>query len=224
MMAAMLRPLGIVKGRPFAPDERQRGILLEAATVGEALARANGYAKRFEGSRVWPDRRWELSLLIEETNQDTPTYSQLDQRASWFYEAVGVSEGMMCRTVDAGQCYLESQKDSEGRWLDGGKTYRLTVPANAPVRQFWSFSVYDVETRALLKSDTRSDISSVMDVAVNEDGSVDLYFGPVALEGKERNWVRTLPGRGWFTYFRLYAPTQAFFDRGWELPDLELIE
>lgn len=224
LMAAMLRPLGIVKGQPFKPDPRQAKILAEAAAVGEAMARANGYAKRFEGSRVWSDKNWEMSLMLKETDQEVPTHTQLDERASWFYEAVGVSEGMMCRTVGAGQCYLESQKDSEGQWLDGGKTYHLTVPADAPVLQFWSFSVYDVETRALLKSDTRSDISSVMDIEVNENGSVDLYFGPQAPEGKERNWVQTIPRRGWFTYFRLYAPTQVFFDRAWTLPDLELVE
>ncbi|RZV34460.1 MAG: DUF1254 domain-containing protein [Chromatiales bacterium] len=221
MMTAMLRALGIVHGQPFRPDSRQKQILEQAALVGLAMARANGYAKRLEGSRVWPDRRWEMSLLIDETDQDTPTHTQLDERASWFYEAVGVSEGMMCRTVGAGQCYLEAQKDSDGRWLDGGQSYRLRVPANAPVVQFWSFSVYDVETRSLIDTGTRSDVSSRMDLAVNDDGSVDLYFGPEAPAGLENNWVKTIPGRGWFTYFRLYGPAQEFFDRAWKLNDIE---
>ena len=221
MMAAMLRPLGLIHGEPFAPDARQREILEQASLVGEAMARANAYLKRFEGSLVWPDRRWEMSLLLQETSQDLATHTQVDERASWFYEAVGVSEGMMCRTVGAGQCYLEAQKDSAGNWLDGGNNYRLRVPADAPVEQFWSFSVYDAETRSLIDTGVRSDVSSRMDLVVNDDGSVDLYFGPDAPEGLENNWVKTIPGRGWFTYFRLYGPSQAFFDRAWTLNDIE---
>ena len=223
MMTAMLRPLGIVKGKKFDPDDRQKRILKEAALVGEVMARTNGYAKRLEGAKVWSDRRWEMSLLLKETNQDTETHTQLDERASWFYEAVGVSEGMMCRTVNAGQCYLESQKDSKGKWLDGSNTYKLTVPSGAPVKQFWSFSVYDVETRSLNDTGKRPDVSSRMDLKKNPDGSVDLYFGPKAPKGMEKNWVKTIPGRGWFTYFRLYGPTQEFFDRDWKLNDIEQV-
>jgi hypothetical protein len=224
MFTAMLRPLGIVRGQAFQPDERQRRILEEASLVGEAMARANSYAKRLDGAHVWPDRRWEFSLLLAETDQETPAQTQLDERASWFYEAWGVTEGMMCRTVGAGQCYLEAQKDLEGLWLDGGQNYRLRVPADVPVNQFWSFSVYDVETRSLLDHGQRSDVSSRMDLVRNEDGSVDLYFGPSAPEGMENNWVQTIPGRGWFTYFRLYGPTQAFFDRTWTLNDIERLD
>jgi hypothetical protein len=84
------------------------------------MARANGYAKRFPGAVVWPGKKWEISLFLTETNQEKPNYTQLDERASWFYEAVGVTEGMIVRTVGAGQVYLESQKDSTGAWLDGG--------------------------------------------------------------------------------------------------------
>ena len=223
MMMAMLRPLGIVKGQPFNPTKRQKTILEQATLVGESMARANAYAKRVEGARVWPDRSWEMSLTFKETSQDLETHTQLDERASWFYEAVGVSEGMMCRTVGAGQCYLETQKDTDGNWLDGSNTYKLTVPANAPVKQFWSFSVYDVETRSLNDTGMRPDVSSRMDLKKNSDGSVDLYFGPEAPEGWENNWVKTIPGRGWFTYFRLYGPTQEFFDRSWKLNDIEKV-
>ena len=192
-------------------------------TCFDSMARANGYAKRLEGSKVWPERKWEMSLMLTETQQDLETHTQLDERASWFYEAVGVSDGMMCRTLNAGQCYLESQKDRNGDWLDGGKTYKLTVPKDAPVAQFWSFSVYDVETRSLNDTGMRPDVSSRMDLNINSDGSVDLYFGPEAPVGMEANWVKTIPGRGWFTYFRLYGPTQAFFDRSWTLNDIEKV-
>jgi hypothetical protein len=158
---------------------------------------------------------------MKETNQETPTHTQFDERASWFYEAVGVSEGMMGRTVGFGQVYLESAKDSAGNWLDGGKTYRLHVPPDAPVKQFWSFTVYDNETRCFVDTGVAPDRSSRDDIVKNPDGSVDLYFGPKAPQGKSaKNWIKTLPGKGWFTYFRLYAPTQPYFDRTWVLPDI----
>lgn len=222
MIMGMLKPLGIEKGKPFKPDARQKKILIEAAQVGEVMARGIAYAKRFEGARVWPGKRWEISLFLKETNQETPTHTQIDERASWFYEAVAVSEGMMGRTVGFGQVYLESAKDSAGNWLDGGKTYRLRVPPNAPVAQFWSFTVYDNETRCFVDTGVPPDRSSRDDIVKNPDGSVDLYFGPKAPRGKPAaNWIKTLPGKGWFTYFRLYAPTQPYFDRSWVLPDIK---
>ena len=117
MIMGMLQPLGIEKGRPFNPDARQTQTLIEAARVGEVMARTIGYEKRFHGAKVWPGKQWDLSLFLEETNQEAAHHTQLDERTSWFYEAVGVSVGMMGRTVGLGQVYLESSKDSQGRWL-----------------------------------------------------------------------------------------------------------
>ncbi|MGH6677528.1 MAG: DUF1254 domain-containing protein, partial [Bradyrhizobium sp.] len=117
---ATLVPLGIEKGKTFDPDERQKAILTEAAQVGELMARANAYDKRFPGSTVWPGKHWDYALYLKETDQEVSGYTQVDERASWFYEAVGVTVGMMGRTVGAGQVYLEASKDSHGKWLDGG--------------------------------------------------------------------------------------------------------
>jgi hypothetical protein len=225
MILGMLQTLGIEKGKPFAPDARMKQILTEAAQVGEVMARAIGYEKRFEGVKVWPGQHWEMSLFLKETSQEAPNHTQLDERTSWFYEAVGVSVGMMGRTVGAGQVYLETSKDRDGQWLDGSKQYHLRVPANAPVAQFWSFTVYDNETRCFVDTGVPPDRSSRDAIAKNADGSVDLYFGPTAPEGKPAsNWIKTLPGKGWFTYFRLYGPTQPYFDRSWVLPDVELVK
>jgi hypothetical protein len=225
IILAMLVPLGIEKGKPFKPDTRQKKILIDAANVGELMSRTQSYAKRFEGATVWPGKKWEISLFLSETNQETPNYTQLDERSSWFYEAVGVTEGMMGRTVGAGQVYLESQKDSTGAWLDGGKNYSLHIPKDAPVAQFWSFTVYDNESRCLIDTGSYPDRSSRDDIVKNADGSVDLYFGPKAPVGKpSKNWIKTLPGKGWFTYFRLYAPTKPYFDRSWALPDIEKVK
>jgi hypothetical protein len=224
IMMGMLQPLGIEKGKQFNPTDRLKAILTDATMVGEVMARTIGYEKRFEGVKVWPGKNWEISLCLKETNQEAPHHTQLDERSSWFYEAVGVSVGMMGRTVGFGQVYLESSKDKSGEWLDGSKTYKLTVPKDAPVAQFWSFTVYDNETRCFVDTGVPPDRSSRDNIVRNPDGSVDLYFGPTPPSGKpESNWIKTLPGKGWFTYFRLYGPTQAYFDRSWVLPDIEPI-
>ena len=225
MMMAMLRPLGIKPGVQFNPTAEQIKIFQEAAVVGEAMARANSYEKRFEGARVWEGKYWEKALFISDTDQDLETHTQLDERASWFYEAIGVTDGMMGKIVGAGQVYLEAQKDQNGAWLDGGKNYKLTIPADAPVKQFWSITVYDNDDRCLIDTGMFPDKSSRMDLDKNQDGSVDLYFGPKApANGSEKNWIKTVPGEGWFTYFRLYAPTQPYFDKTWQLPDIQVIE
>ncbi len=222
IMLGMLQPLGIEKGKRFQPTEHQKKILLDAARSGELMARTIGFDKRFEGATVWPGKHWEISLYMQETSQEAPTHTQFDERTSWFYEAVGVSVGMMGRTVGFGQVYLEASKDRDGHWLDGSKTYHLRVPANAPVAQFWSFTVYDNETRCFVDTGVQPDRSSRDPIEKNADGTVDLYFGPRAPAGKPAsNWIQTIPGRGWFTYFRLYGPTQPYFDRTWVLPDVE---
>jgi len=123
---------------------------------------------------------------------------------------------MMGRTVGFGQLYLESAKDSEGHWLDGSNTFHLRVARDAPVAQFWSVTLYDNETRCFVDTGVQPDRSSRNDLVKNDDGSVDLCFGPEAPGGKpESNWIQTLPGKGWFSYFRLYGPAQAYFDRSW---------
>jgi hypothetical protein len=133
--------------------------------------------------------------------------------------------GMMGRTVGFGQLYLETAKDGDGSWLNGSHTYHLQVPKDAPVAQFWSVTVYDNETRCFVDTGVQPDRSSRDNIVKNPDGTVDLYFGPVAPAGKPKsNWIQTLPGKGWFSYFRLYGPTQAYFDRSWVLPDIQRIK
>lgn len=106
--------------------------------------------------------------------------------------------------------------------LDGGKPYRLHVPPNPPMKEFWSVTVYDVDTRCPIDNEQQiADRSSRMDLIENDDGSVDIYFGPKAPAGKEKNWIPTVPGKGWFAYLRLYAPTEPYFERSWKLPDIE---
>jgi hypothetical protein len=226
IMMAMLRSLGIEKGKPFRPDERQKRILTEGALVGEAMAKANDFNKRqMELSHYKDSVQWHLSLCLD-PSQEAEFYTQLDERAAWFYEAETTSKGMATKTPGLGQVYLGSYKDKDGNWLDGANTYRLHVPPNAPVKQFWSLTIYEVDTRSLIQNKEQiADRSSRQpDLVKNPDGSVDLYVSPTAPKGFKKNWIPSAPGRAWFAYFRLYAPTEAHFDRTWILPDFEKLK
>jgi hypothetical protein len=175
---AMLRQLGIEKGRPFAPDERLRRILVRGAATGELMARANGFAKRFEGSRHWPDRRWDLVLMLDRSDQRAEHYDQLLERAAWFYQAVSFSAAMKSQTPGFGQAYLGVCTDADGEWLDGGRAYTLHVPADPPAELSWSATVYDADTRCLIDDpQQRGDRGSRdPDLVPHADGSVEPYF------------------------------------------------
>jgi hypothetical protein len=225
IMMAMLRSLGIEKGKPFQPDARVKALLTEATLVGEAMAKVNDYEKRDMPLAHYADgSEWEFALCLD-PSQESAFYTQLDERAAWFYEATATSKGMVSKTPGVGSVYLGSYKDNDGNWLDGANTYRLHVPPNPPVTQFWSITLYDVSSRALIQNDTEvTDRSSRQDLTKNADGSVDLYFGPAAPMGFEKNWIPTLAGKAWFPYFRLYGPTKAHFDRMWKLPNIEKVK
>ncbi len=220
---AMLKPLGIEKGKPFQPNERQKKLLTEAALVGAAMAKANDFDKRrLEDAHYVDGSHWEFAT-VSPPDQRREHYDSLDGRAAWFYEAVTNDPAMHGQKTGKGQVYLATYKDKDGDWLDGGKNYRLHVPPDAPAETFWSITVYEVSTRTLINNRHEiADRSSRMDLAMNADGSVNIYIGPDKPAGDQaKNWIPTEAGRAWFPYFRLYSPKQAFLDRTWVLPDIE---
>ena len=221
---AMLKPLGIEKGKPFKPTERQKKILIDATLVGEAMAKANDFAKRMEEAHYVDNSNWHFAAVAA-PDQRAEYYEQLDERAAWLYEAVTNDPAMHGHITGKGQVYLGTYKDIDGDWLDGGTNYVLHVPADLPAEVFGSITLYDVDTRCLLQNEQKkADLSSRMDLITNEDGSADIYMGPDAPAGKEKNWIPTVAGKAWFPYFRLYSPKQAFLDRSWVLPDIEKAE
>jgi hypothetical protein len=218
---AMLKLLGIAKGVPFAPDERQTKLLTEGALIGEAMAKANTFERRFAGVSYRPDSRWHNLLLLDADDPDN-FWNLLDERAAWFYEAVTATPAMAPKRPGPASAYLGTYRDKDGDWLDGSATYRLRVPADPPVALFWSITAYDVDTRCFIRNAEKiADRSSRMDLRKNADGSIDIYCGPNAPAGFEENWIPTVPGRNWFAYFRFYGPTQPYFDRSWPLGDFE---
>ena len=221
---AMLEPLGIVKGKRFEPDARQTKILTDAALVGEAMAKANTFERRFTGMMYRPDARWHYALALDADDPNAFWY-MLDERAAWFYEAVGAGPDMAPKRPGPSSAYLSAYTDESGDWLDGARSYRLHIPPDPAAKLFWSVTLYDVNTRSLLVNEQKiADRSSRMELKENPDGSVDIYCGPAAPPGFEANWIPTVAGKSWFAYFRLYEPTAAYFDKSWPLGDFERID
>jgi hypothetical protein len=220
-----LATLGIRKGEPFDPDERLQRILDQGAKQGVAMCRAILYASREPDIRYWPDRRWEKMFLYNTTFERNGV-NDIDARTLWHYQAIVVSPNLLSTTPGAGTAYLTCFRDKDGGYLDGAKNYRLRISANPPVKRFWAVTAYDPLTRGLLDAggNTNKTVGSNEDPVVNPDGSVDVYFGPAAPTGMEKNWVPTNRDRGFFLVFRFYGPTEGYIDKSWVLNDLELSE
>ena len=224
---AMLKPLGLEKGRPFNPTAHQKAILLKGVAMGELMARNFQVNPRF-AEPYWKGTSWYKSFDFG-VEQETSTQLQLDERITWFYEAVASSKGMVNPTVGAGQVYMTTKRDSKGVLLRADKTYKLHVPKDVPVGQFWALTLYSENTRRPYDNggtelrDVSLD-SKMKDLKYNGDGSIDLYIGAKAPAGFGNNYMKTVGSDGWFVYFRLYAPLQAFFDKTFTLSDFEVVK
>jgi|EndMetStandDraft_8_1072994.scaffolds.fasta_scaffold03302_7 hypothetical protein len=221
-----LAGLGIVKGQPFRPDDRMKGILDKAAKIANAQMRVQSFADRRPDRVAWSDRKWEWATLRPENGTfDMPTYKDLDARAKWFYQAQVESPAMFRRSAGAGSLYWLGTRDAAGAYLDGGKNYKLRVPLPAPAKLFWSVTVYDAETRSEIATDQgHAALRSLFELKNVTGASADLYFGPNAPAGKENQWIKTTPGKGWFTYFRIYGPEAAAFNGSWKPDDFEEVK
>jgi len=218
-----LATLGIEKGEPFKPDERMQGIFEQAAKQGVAMSRAILYASREPDINYWSDRHWE-KMFVRNTEFIVNGHNDIDARTLWHYQAIVVSPNLLSTTPGVGTSYLTASKNKAGNYLMGDKKYRLRVPAKPPVKRFWAVTAYDPLSRSLLKSDGPINVGSLGKPAVNDDGSVDIYFAPEAApKGKEKNWIQTDPDKGFFVVFRFYGPEKGYIDKTWKLNDFELL-
>ena len=224
---AMIEPLGIKKGGEFKPNERQSKILKKGVSMGELMLRNLQTNPRF-AKPYWAGTHWYKSFDFT-IPQITDTKVELDERAVWFYEAVTSTKGMINPKVGQGQVYMTTKRDSEGKLFRADKTYKLHIPKGVPVKQFWSIVLYSENTRRPYDNggtnlDDVSLSSRMEKLQHNKDGSIDIYIGNKAPKGKESNFLKTVDKDGWFLYFRLYAPTEPFFDKSFKLPDFEMLK
>jgi hypothetical protein len=224
----LVASIGIVKGRPFQPDGRMRRILTEAVAIGNAYARVNTVFPRDPGHRMYKDTgsEWVMAFADKDTYFLKDGARRFDSRLWMHYNAVVVTPAMALTRPGAGSDYGIAGLDSESRPLDGAKTYRLHVPPNVPVKDNWSVTIYDTQTRSMLQTDQPyAGLNSLGEgLKKNADGSVDIYFAPTAPAGQEDNWIQTIPGKSWFIIFRMYGPLQPWLDKTWRPGELELVE
>jgi hypothetical protein len=217
----LMRAIGIEPGTPFAPDARMRQILEKAAETGQAMARSLAFHGDDPERWHWPDRRYAEAFMGGSPSFVADGRTNHDARAVFFYLACGTSSLMASTTPGQGQAYPWAVRDADGNIFDGAKSYRMHVPKGIPAELYWSVTAYDTGTRSQIHNGTPfSRISTFTKPQANDDGTIDLFFGPIVPAGQEANWIRTVPGQGWFFLFRLYGPQVAYFDRTWKPDDL----
>jgi hypothetical protein len=222
LMIDMLKSIGIEKGKPFSPDAKTQNILNSSAREAHGLLES-----RYEGIFTPPYfdiSRWALPALPDYLKASQDGFSDPDEYPVDSRGLIFTFAFFTPKHLGEGQFYLMTVKDKNGQSFDGSKNYCLTVPANAPVRQYWSATVYDRATHGLIRNMPRSGRGSQSQgLQKNTDGSVDIYFGPKAPPGNESNWVPTNPSGQFEVLFRFYGPDQPLFDKTWKLPDIEQI-
>jgi hypothetical protein len=247
-LAGQLAAIGIVKGKPFKPDARMKEILSDAASVGSAAGRVLNwrYAVSHPDWSYYPDSMWGNMLWEGGAFFETPPPEftkegmfkpypatgarTLDSRTAFYYAYTLDSPGMIMHIPGVGSQYLMGFLDAEGNQCDGAKTYKVTLPKGIPAHAFWSFTVYDNQTRSMLRTPQRYPRAGSQSypspaAETSADGSTTIYFGPEQPQGVSRgNWIQTMPGKGWFTILRLYGPLESFFTKEWRLTEIEQIQ
>jgi hypothetical protein len=247
-LTGQLAAIGIVKGKPFNPDARMKKVLSDAAAVGNAAGRMLNWRSAvahpdwayYPGSK-WGSMLWEGGAFFETPPPEftkegmfkplPPTGARtLDSRTAFYYGYTLDSPGMIMRIPDVGSQYLMGFLDKDNNPFDGARTYKVTLPPNIPARAFWSFTLYDNQTRSMLDTPQRypragSQTYPSPAAKASADGSTTVYFGPTQPPGVDRgNWIQTMPGKGWFTILRLYSPLESFFDKSWRPSEVELVK
>ena len=221
-MMGMLNKIGIQKGKPFKPDAKARKIY--AAAAPEALQYMLEQYHRHLNPWMYKGKKWSLLIppgVVEtDFSYEFPSYFDYHARGAVYYAIITSAKNYGSATF-----YLDIAETADGEWLDGSKNYKLVIPPNVPVNDFWAVTAYDLETASYIRDMSKSSIdSSQSALKKNKDSSVNVYFGPKAPKGNEANWIPTAEGRRFFLLFRFYGPQKEVFDGSWELNDIELVE
>jgi hypothetical protein len=219
--------IGIVKGQPFAPDDRMKKLLTESAAVGSATARAITFEPRMSGVYLYPgsDSVWSGFFANGNATFELDGTMQLDAAVLYYFNAGGVTPAMAKTAVGVGSDYAGAYFDAKKQPFDGAKTYRVHLPPNVPVNNFWAVTIYDTQTRSMLQTGQRFPTvgSQTKGIEKNADGSFDIYFSPNAPAGKENNWLQTVPGKSWFVILRMYGPLEPWLNKTWRPSEIELV-
>ncbi|MGL1886182.1 MAG: DUF1254 domain-containing protein [Reichenbachiella sp.] len=221
-----LAAIGIQKGKEFKPDARMQEILDEAAKIGAAIVRTQMAKPRSDYMYLYENSQWINPLAYRNYLFEHEGARLIDARAAFHFYATGITPAMSLKLIGKGSQYACLYSDKDGNTFDGSKTYKVNIPTDAPMLDFWSFTIYDNQTRSMLQTDEQFPgiDSNKKGLVQNKDGSFDIFVGPKAQAGMENNWIQTVPGKGWNTIFRLYGPLEAWFDKTWRPSDFELVK
>lgn len=223
VMRGMMATLGIVKDQPFVPDERMKVILNQAADVAWKIASVQRYERRIPGTKRYDDRQYDEGFIGGSEMFEGDTYLYFDSRTAFFRIAYSSSPGMVVDMVGKGSKYPVTFKDAEGNFLMGENSYKLHLPKDIPAENFWAVTLYNASTAAGVDKPGQPipSINSQEKLKYNDDGSIDLYFGPELPQGaSQTNYIGTNRGEGFFVIIRLYSPGQTYFDKTWKPDDL----
>jgi hypothetical protein len=221
----LLASVGINRGSKYELTGKQKKLLDQAAYTGSAYARALLYEPRDENATVYKDTNWITAFIGGSYKWLTKSGARnFDARSYFFYMATVNTPAMVLKFVGKGSQYALVTKDSKDQYFEGDETYRLRIPPNVPVKNFWSFVIYDNQTRSMLQTQEYPSLNSLKKgLQKNEDGSIDIYIGPKTPKGFESNFIKSDPKKGWWAIFRWYGPTEKFYDQSWKLDDIEQI-
>ena len=218
--------IGIEKGKEFNPDKRMQRILADGVKLGNAASRAivwyPRYDKNMKGVRVYPntDSNWIMAYTARNVhfNGENGQTMNTDARVMFHYPYTAVTPAMAAPRLGKGSDYAITYVDSEEKPFDGAKTYKLNIPADPPVANFWALTVYDTQTRSMLQSNQKFPTvgGQTEGLKKDRDGSFTIYFGPKAPKGCENNWIETIPGKSWFVILRMYWPVWDWAPPQWK--------
>ena len=226
--------IGMEKGKPFRPDARMKKILTNAVAIANAAARSIVWYPRVDGTmkgiELYPDTHsaWLMGWVDKNvffSGKDGKTMNS-DARVMFHYPYTAVTPAMAVTRAGVGSDYGIAYVDSKKQPLDGSKTYKLHIPANPPAKDFWALTMYDNQTRSMLQTSQKLPTvgSQTKGIKQNADGSYDIYFGPKPPKGFEKNWLKTIPGKGWFVALRMYGPLEPWIEKTWRPGEIELME
>ena len=214
----ILASLGIQKEVPYNPDERQLKVFDAAAKDAHVYLRdryLDTAAPRFYADRQWTNAVPKSGVMTF-MDWQFPNHVNYDERGAGYF---GFYTSF--RKLGGASFYLKVARDNKGTRLNGNNTYKLTVPADVPMRDFWSVIAYEQDDATWIDNVPKAGVASIDEgIETNSDGTVDVYFSAKPPEGKEANWVPTAKGDDFFLFFRLYGPQKAIFDKTWKLNDV----
>lgn len=225
--------IGIQKGKPFKPTKRMKRILTDAVKIANSIARSIVWHPRtdktMKGIKIYPDTNssWNMAYLDKNVffNGNDGKTMNSDARTNFHYVYTGISPAMAATKVGLGSDYAMAFLDADKKPFDGAKTYKIHLPANPPAKDFWSITLYDNQTRSMLQTSQKFPTVGSQDEGLkqNSDGSYDIYIGPKSPKGYEKNWLESIPGKGWFVILRIYGPLKPWIDKTWRPSEIKLV-